>query len=365
MARTKKRIVKVYDLGPEPKDVGTVAKLLRAYQWYNYEYTAKEGRKFVNEYIKTAFSKKEIAAINKLSDNEIPTSFMWLCRMTLNGVQLSADTKRFFTDTKAKLLAAATSKKLAVKEELPVRKLSVQDHIRAKVGAMIADLDQQLDELGWHEHYKYEFNCNFYEMLKAQDIKAAQASKLLSYYQPIRDEIAEAVGGKDDQLKEAYSFLTRPQLKKRLAVYDALISDISRLLNNTKVTRKPRKRKVKSASDLTKSLKYMKEFNELKLVSINPEKIVGASQLWIYNTRYNQLGVLNALDGGFGIKGTTIQNFDEKTSKMKRLRKPNETLKTFMGSGKVALRKFLDTIRAKEYTMTGRINENTILLKVS
>jgi len=177
--------------------------------------------------------------------------------------------------------------------------------------------------------------------------------------------LAEAYKGKDEQLVEAYSFLTRLQLKKRVAVYDAMLSDIKRHMTNAKAVRKPRKAKVKTANDLTKKVSYMKEFNELKLVSIDPSKIVGATQLWMYNTKYNQLIVLNALDGGFTIKGTTVQNFDEATSKMKRLRKPGEQLASFMKAGKVQLRKFLDTIRAKEYSVTGRINSHMILLKTS
>jgi len=359
MARTKKRIVKVYDLGPEPTDVSTTAKLLRAYQWYNYEYSAKDGRKFVNSYGKTAFTKKEMVAISKLSDNEIPSGFMWLCRMQLNGLNLSKETLSYFGDQKAQLVAAASSKEI-VSPVMPVLKLrvTVQDRVREKVGNVIADIDTQLDDMN-------SFDLNVYEYLKTQGIKAAQARKLLAYYEPIRDELAEAYKGKDEQLVEAYRFLTRPQLKKRLGVYDAMLGDIKRHMSNVKSVRKPRKAKVKTATDLTKKVSYMKEFNELKLVSIDPTKIVGATQLWMYNTKYNQLIVLNSMSGGFTVKGTTVQNFDEATSKMKRLRKPSEQLGNFMKAGKVQLRKFLDTIRAKEYSVTGRINENIILLKVS
>ena len=39
-------------------------------------------------------------------------------------------------------------------------------------------------------------------------------------------------------------------------------------------------------------------------------------------------------------------------------------LKEFKNSGKVALRTFLDTVNATDTKMNGRINEDTILLKV-
>ena len=49
----------------------------------------------------------------------------------------------------------------------------------------------------------------------------------------------------------------------------------------------------------------------------------------------------------------------------KTLRKPEEKLKEFKSAGKVALRKFLEDINATDTKMNGRINEETILLKVA
>ena len=42
----------------------------------------------------------------------------------------------------------------------------------------------------------------------------------------------------------------------------------------------------------------------------------------------------------------------------------DEKLKEFKSAGKVALRKFLDDINATDTMMNGRINEDTVLLKV-
>jgi len=51
-------------------------------------------------------------------------------------------------------------------------------------------------------------------------------------------------------------------------------------------------------------------------------------------------------------------------SVQKTVRKPEEKLKEFKAAGKVQLRKFLDDINATDTKMNGRINEETILLKV-
>ena len=65
-----------------------------------------------------------------------------------------------------------------------------------------------------------------------------------------------------------------------------------------------------------------------------------------------------------GIKGTSVTGFSENLSVQKTLRKPEEQLKEFKAAGKVALRKFLDDIKAVDIKLNGRINEDTILLKV-
>jgi hypothetical protein len=48
----------------------------------------------------------------------------------------------------------------------------------------------------------------------------------------------------------------------------------------------------------------------------------------------------------------------------KTLRKPDEQLKEFAKAGKVALRTWIKDIKAVEIKLTGRINEDTLLLKV-
>ena len=68
--------------------------------------------------------------------------------------------------------------------------------------------------------------------------------------------------------------------------------------------------------------------------------------------------------GPLNIKGTTLTGFNTSTSIGKTLRKPEEKLKEFMKAGKVQLRKFLDDIKATETLGNGRINSDTILLKV-
>jgi hypothetical protein len=129
-------------------------------------------------------------------------------------------------------------------------------------------------------------------------------------------------------------------------------------------TRKPRKRKVKSPDELVSKIKYCKDFAELKLVSVKPTDIIGAMQLWVYNTKNRKLGCYHAEDaGGLSVKGSTILNFNETKSVQKTLRKPAEMLPEVLKGGKVFLRNVIESIRAVESGLTGRLNDDIILLR--
>jgi hypothetical protein len=138
------------------------------------------------------------------------------------------------------------------------------------------------------------------------------------------------------------------------------------LAQEAKVNRAPRKTKTVPKEKLIAKLKFKKTDEPLKLVSINPVDIIGASELWIFNIKTRKLGKYVATEfNTLNVKGTTIVNFDEFKSVQKTVRKPEEKLKEFKAAGKVQLRKFLDDINATDTKMNGRINEETILLKIA
>ena len=151
-----------------------------------------------------------------------------------------------------------------------------------------------------------------------------------------------------------------------MCIRDRLWADLDSFAQSKKVARKVRVKKSPSKDKLVAKLKYLKEDRELKITSINPVDIIGASKLWVYNTKTRKLYRYQAdeLASTLSIKGTTILGYDEVKSVGKTIRKPAEVLAKFMKASKVQLRKFLDDINAVEARGNGRINEDTLLLKV-
>ena len=138
------------------------------------------------------------------------------------------------------------------------------------------------------------------------------------------------------------------------------------LAAEAKVNRAPRKTKAVPKDKLVAKLKYKKTDEPLKLVSINPVDIIGAKELWVFNSKTRKLGKYVAEEyKDLAVKGTTILNFNESQSVQKTLRKPVDQLKDFKAAGKVALRKFLEDINAVDTKLNGRVNEDIMLLKVA
>jgi hypothetical protein len=205
-----------------------------------------------------------------------------------------------------------------------------------------------------------------YEYLIKNTVPQALIGKIQAVFEPRCAEVREARTTKDEDLKEAYSYMKAADYKRYDAFYDKLFADLTAYNQTKRATKKAAVRKPPAKEKLVKSLKYLKQDAGMKLVSINPVDIVGAEQLWVYNVKNRKLGRYVAEDQGgvLGVKGTTITGFSETKSTQKTLRKPEEQIKTFLASSKVELRKFLENIKTTEIKLNGRINSDTILLKV-
>lgn len=164
----------------------------------------------------------------------------------------------------------------------------------------------------------------------------------------------------DAEMAEAYSHLSRPQ-RKRLVVF---LTDIV----ETKKTRKTgtrRKKKIKDSSKILAKVQLGSEDKELNLKGLEAKEILNSNCLLTWNMKYRLLGYFVAEEGtSFTVKGTTIQNFDEGKSFIKKLRKPEEVIPELMRGTKASIRKSLEALSTKKIPARGRLNEDMILLRV-
>ena len=365
IAKTKKKprttrseayLVNQKYLGGEPTFVvGGTTDISRAFNWYNAMCDVNDAREYTNEHLKKFGNTEMIKVAKSIPDKLFPMTSAWVFRMAGRGADFS---KEMIDRAVGRLKNVRTEETPETSEsEKPATIISIQDRIREKANEIIGSVEELIDKGG-------EFSL--YDWMKANEIPATYAPRIAAHYAPVLGELIEATEGKDDQLREGYKHFTKKQLEARVLFFNNIIEDAERYADTTKKTRKPRKPRAISVEKKLKNFKYQKEDAGFKIASINPEKLIGAQELWTFNTKYKTLTVLRALDrGGLQVKGTSIINYDEKNSVTKRTgRKPEVYVDKVLNGGKIILRKIMDELK-NDAALAYRINESTILLKIT
>lgn len=338
-------------LGPEPyfKATPTDIEMIKTLNWYNYFYGTEDSKKWVIQWLKS--KKVIIDDIAKVPHEKFPLWLGVICRQLSRGSTLSSE------------WVEKLNKKVA--------DLELLSHINKTVPIIIEKFDEKRDNLSTHiETLLDQFYNNGYklfdhkllEWIKENNFSKKTTLEVSIKYLELKEELDLY-----DSKSEGYSRLTEKQYtdyKKFVkSILEAIISycEDKTIASQPRKPRKPRKKKEKSPIQLTKNVKYLTEYDKIK--SIDPTVIIGAQSVWFYNTKYKVLTKLES-DGKLSIKGTTIIGFNEKTSEAKRIRKPTEVLQKVLSGGKIILRKLFSELRTKNVTPKGRLNADTIILRV-
>ena len=333
--------------GPEPIQIKNFTDALN---WYNYMSDEDQSRDWFFTYVKKNYTKGEVAALRKLPKWKISKTLGSVARILTNGNVLADRNMEYFDRSVKDLVKMAASVVEKVEtEETPKTTVTIQDRVQAKIYNLITDCEEALDTIQ---------DFNVYNWLQAKEATPQAANALREYYSKF------AADHEPDEFDTPAMKKQRAQLKK---YWEEFVLLIDRYINNKKAVkvRKPREKKVKSAVELVKNLKFRKEDPSLKIVSVHPAEIIGCQQLWVYNTKYRKLTQYLALGpAGIQVKGTTVTGWDIESSTSKTLRKPEESLTALLSAGKVMLRSFMSNIKTAESKPNGRINNECILVRV-
>lgn len=341
-------------MGDEPSFKGVMTNIdyINALNWYNTMCDTSDARDYLKEYLKAQGRTAELKKLSSVPDTWIPTTAAWIARMIHRGCNVMP-TSRPFLEMKLK---ECYLKAKVEQSEQKGQTISIQDRIREKTLDLIGDIEQMIDSGESFELFTW---------MKTKEIPAQYSTAIIAHYSGWLQELIEAYEGKDEQLNEAYRHMTKKQIKDRILFINSIVEDAGRYGNVTKQTRAPRKPRPVSVEKKLKHFKYQKEFPELKIASVNPEKIIGCQELWTYNTKYKIVTVFRALDrGGLQINRSSITGFDESSSYSKGCgRKPEIIIDKIQKGGKIVLRKLIDDLKTDK-PLQVRINENTIIMKV-
>jgi hypothetical protein len=348
--------------------------LRNSFRYYNYYYSTKDLKKYVVAWLRQhegseglhKLDKTTIDRYQRSADSLTPFTVCALIKAHERGMPLRDHHVEYILDAvkRVLLLKADDDEDFEEKKvtKVEVKVPTIQDRMNDVAKKHILYFEMLEDALFTGE----TVDPKAYEYLVKNSVPQVLISKIQAVFEPRCAEVREARTTKDEDLKDAYSYMKAADYKRYDAFYDKLFADLTAYNQTKKATKKAAVRKPPAKEKLVKSLKYLKQDAGMKLVSINPVDIVGAEQLWVYNVKNRKLGRYVAEDqgGALGVKGTTITGFNESKSTQKTLRKPEEQIKAFLASNKVELRKFLENIKTTEIKLNGRINADTILLKV-
>jgi hypothetical protein len=348
-----------------------------AMSYYRMEFSGKDLKPAVVKWMTNiGCTKEDIAAYKRTKDNRTNITMGAIASCLLRGMPAVREDFNKGRDTTAWLRNEIVQIVEQGKDDIDeaavveVKSTAVQPTIQERVRESAMRMTEEIeDAIESFQTDPENFDPKAFKMLnllKGKEVKAAHARIIKGFYERDLNELLELASGKaDDQLREGYSHRSRKQVKNMIVFYQEIAMACDMLAQEAKVNRAPRKTKAVSKEKLVAKLKFMKTNEPLKLVSINPTDIIGAGELWIFNTKTRKLGKYVASEfNTLNVKGTTITNFDEFKSVQKTIRKPEDKLKEFKSAGKIALRKFLEDINATDTKMNGRIGEDTILLKV-
>jgi hypothetical protein len=320
----------------------------------------KHQKEYLIEYAEEHFPNK-VAAMKKVDERQFHT-YGSLARCFMRGAKLP---QKWIDKLQAKIEALAKIPDAvpvvsAITGRAEVVKPTIEER-NPDLSKYIGIIDGLLDDFGVYTTKQFP-EASMADTLIKEGASNKIRLEVHEHYSKMILELHQALNGVKEVL-EYYNGMSRKALQK---VYDWLTGKPSTgLVQAIKKTRKPRKKKAKSPESILKRFTYQHSDASLKLQSIDPETILGAQQLWVYNTKKRLLGVYRAKDDtGLGVSRKSITNFNEETSVCKRIRKPEEVVPKIQTIGKVALRHVLDEVRAVENVMRSRISDEVLLLRV-
>ncbi len=338
--------------------------LMRSFTWYNRFYGKKDAKELMAQYLDLNSRPADAKIMRKIHENEFLMTLCWLARMRLRGLELDAHEELTLANEISRLLKIVHAPEV-VKVEVEVStRPNIQDILREKAKDAAGELEAVFDEFVTDGKTK----AKTMDLVSKFNVMPQHISLITEIWKRKQTEFADLQEGKDKQLIEGYSHLTKIQVRNIVKFIEQVLTDLNAYISVKKASKAPRQRKAVPVEKIVAKLKYLKTFKDtaskLDLVSISPVKLHGASEAWVYDTAKRKLHhyIADEYSKAFTVKGNTLLGFDTTKSEVKTLRKPGEQVKEIMGS-KPAARKYFNDIKAVSTTPNGRFNEGMIILK--
>lgn len=357
-------------LGAEPtweqEPDNRASRMGRAFNWYQYFYTKKEGKEFINSWLLANNRAQDAKRWQSVPESEVVPTYAWVTRMNSVGLVLK-ETELGKINLYVKGLidrhAPVTKKVKIVEAGTKTIKFNIQDRLRELTKECAGEFEGKFDDFVANG---FKGDPKLVDLLTKHNIQQAHIKTITSLIENRLVEFTEVSKGKDGQLVEGYQHWTKRQLKAVIGFWEQAQAEIQSYLTIKKASKAPRKKRAVPPEKTAARFKFQKEDAELKIKSQPVTSLVSATEAWLYDTRKRKLIhiVADSHVQNFTIKGSCLIGFDALQTVQKTLRKPQEQLKQFMTLGKPAARKFFKETKSVEVKFNGRGSESLLILKV-
>lgn len=377
---------KNYGPEPEPDHVYTDKDVSVAITWYSLNCDQKQARSFLRAYLDEAGREEDLARVKSASDSRtlgFVSDGCWIARMISRGTEF-VDRAKWDAVLDNRLQRLYDFMDRDAKEDALKPKVAGKPRIRITTGRSPREkqfdryleiLNTVADAIDITDTGKTDVKFVVTQLLVDEKLDEAYVRDMLSEVGEMEAEIVESIKS-GSEFSQRWPGRVNSMRRKKPLVTSIIVQLHDYLDTITKkarkpqadgkpVERKPRRKKPVSIDKLVSRVLFQAADEDLGLQSIDVRKIIGAKELWVYNTKYANLTVYRSLtDGGLSVRGTTLLNYDEDASQSKKIgRKAKDHTTAVVAAGKIQLRRYLDTINATPSKPNGRINENTILLR--
>jgi hypothetical protein len=342
-----------------------ISKLSKAFSWYNYFYGKKDARDMIVNYLETHDRKEDVRLLKGIPDSAIRLTTGWLCRMSMVGLELH-DTEQLKLENQLREILDSKQNEVApeaVAEDATPR-ITIQDRLREKVNECIGELDGLFDDF-LETGAKMSADYKPVTLLRSMNVAPQMVSIIADVWKRKLTEFERVVEGKDAQLVEGYSHLSKIQLRNVIKFCEAVVNDCGAYVQIKKVERKPRKVKAVPPEKRAAKFKHMVDFVELKLKGLPAASLVDKTEAWLYDTKKRKLihVVADSHTQAFTVKSNSIIGFSTVDTMQKTVRKPQDVIKAVQAAGKPAARKIFKDLTTTETAWNARGTENLVVLK--
>lgn len=230
----------------------TDPKIVRALNWYNYNHSKADAKKFIVKYYKSLDNKDMVKLAKKFDELKIINSVGWFCDMLTNGANLIDEDGVIFSkieDLEKNPEKYMPDKPVKIEAKKDKRTISPKDRMKAFHNEYVIAIDVAIEafvENGCKEPNDF----SLYDYL--DKLKNAYYNGIIEEFKPLRDELEQALEGKDKDLKESYTFLTKPELKRYLKYVESIETSVETIKKKRKKEKSKLKKKFKGKKKETK-----------------------------------------------------------------------------------------------------------------